>query len=625
MVQSAGTVHFDQSEPLVFYYESFEHNYPETGSNNNNNNINKKSFIKQNFENEGDLTFVDPYSDLESQQVYDQKSYNYRDSTDPSNKQDLNETFSSVYNTDDNHSPVFISTGSSSVVPDPDASLKNGVKSENSPKKETNGTEPVSEEKVTNATYFYKILFHLIDIASDGSRFKCCKKSMVNPCEPCKVVEKLIYTYFDLTTLEDVIAERSKNGICGYIYCCNQIKKSTGESKYKIDVASNSIYEREECDSFCSTNCLDDNEKVNAKVSLSPVELGTFTPRAMRNANNESLKKLYENVFSLRKCFGLPKNFNVNNIVTASTIDLGTQGPNSQDTDTKHKESDQMVLDTNKDEENKNKSKFDGESKKPKDDKRQRIDTFEIFEDFDSADEMTEPPMSEANVKFYKNPEKLVSIYKPSPYNTDLADNTTSTRSFDQESLDLSESEDFPEDEYLGIFSWLWYVLSNFITNKTRDFLNSGIISQNRHNENFDDLYKQCLKGIPNNLLDTLKTHIQNILSTFKPAKNNLLNTKIIEPLAYTIKYVILKNRHHLPLNYNSNLSNNSNEASTNQPQQDQIVFEEPEQNNNIICNEELKEADYQIMLQDVNNVLNNRFLLDQESIDILSELFLEP
>lgn len=251
-------------------------------------------------------------------------------------------------------------------------------------------------------------------------------------------------------------------------------------------MVSKSVYDREECDSFCSTTCLNENQKVSAKVSLSPVELGTFTPRAMRNANNDTLKKLYEDVFSLRNCFGSSINFNLNN-VTGGTTDVGIQDVSSQDTPIKRTGSSEKVVNRSTDLISRKTTEIeDRPSKNSLEEKRQRIDTFEIFEDFDSSDEMSDSSMSEANVKFYKDPEKLVSIYKPSPHNTDLADNTTTFYSFDRESLDLSEPEDYLEDDYLGIFSWLWYVLSNFITSNTRDFLNSGIVTQNTYNVSDD-------------------------------------------------------------------------------------------------------------------------------------------
>lgn len=99
-----------------------------------------------------------------------------------------------------------------------------------------------------------------------------------------------------------------------------------------------------------------------------------------------------------------------------------------------------------------------------------------------------------------------------------------------------------------------------------------------------------------------------------------------MEPLAFTIKYVILKNRNHLPLNYDSNLSNNWHDSNTQDldSELDDIVFEEPEETDNLVYGEEALDVDYEMLLEDVNSVLNNRFQLDQESIDILSELFLD-
>ncbi|BAM39600.1 conserved hypothetical protein [Theileria orientalis strain Shintoku] len=592
MVQFSSTVHFDQSEPLVFYYEQYQYNYQEP------NDTLKKLKAEAKKAGKVNTEYLDQEileelkfegEDWESKVNYEEIGDKREDSA---KKQYSREEDAKNNNTNCNNYDSNGGNNSSSVVNDVDA----GVREKEGKSKLENMETKNSEDKISNATYFYRILHHLIDVTSDGTRFRCRKRSP-EACDSCKIVERLIFTYFDTTTLEDIGAERVARGKCSHIYCQNQISKSGCKSKYKIDVISKNIYNREEYESFCSVKCLEENKKVHAKMATSPVETGSFTPRAMRCADNETLKKLHDNVFTLPECSSEGKmDIDCENIVKMEQVKVDMSEISGVDNVSE---------------------------------KKGRYDTFEIYEDFESFDSLSDSSMSEVNVKFDKETKNLRSIYKSAEGKGNNEDKISNKEK--EEGGKVVGTRGYIEQDSLGMFSVLWYVLSNLITKRTRELINSGIPQQEHYNEQFEQLYDCCIRDLPTMMTSTLKQHVQHILSTFNPVKNDMLNNKILEPLSQVIIYALLVNRHHLPLNYSHHgAKEGSTECQTDEMEGgvEESSPEEAQRTKGTYhydrYREEIGNVDCHVFKEKIEKTLGHKYKLDQDSIEILLELFIQ-
>ncbi|UKJ88447.2 hypothetical protein MACJ_000891 [Theileria orientalis] len=629
MVQFSSTVHFDQSEPVVFYYEQYQYNYQEP-----NNTLKKlKAEVKE--AGKTNLEYLDRErleesrfegEDWGSELNYGEVRENRQDS--PKNQYDNEENIEidniNYVDPDDKGS-----NNNSSVVSDVDARIQ---EKEGESKLEKMETEE-SGIKVTNATYFYKILHHLIDITSDGTRFRCRARS-TEACDSCKIVERLIFTYFDTTTLEDIGAERVTRGMCSYIYCQNQISKSGCKSKYKIDVISKNIYNREEYESFCSVKCLEDNTKVYAKMAMSPVETGSFTPRAMRCADNQTLKKLHDNVFTLPACSSEgTMEMDCEDIVNIEgvKVDLGSLTGDGDVSDKNSRfsgnETDN-IINTDKVNGNNGNTTVNKEDKEKTENPERKVDTFEIYEDFESFDSMSDSSISEVNVKFDKDAKNLASIYKSSEGKGKKGGNIMKKKEAGDEKL--GGALGYIGQDSLGMFSLLWYVLSNLITEKTRELINLGIPHHQHYDEQFEQLYDCCIREVPSMMTSTLKQHVQHILSTFNPVKNDMLNNKILEPLSQVIVYAVLVNRHHLPLNYSHNGSKGCSQCEIDEMNREleESSSEDMEMLDNTYhfsrYREEIKNVDCHLFKERIEKTLGNKYKLDPDSIEILLELFIQ-
>ncbi|UKK00838.2 hypothetical protein MACK_000912 [Theileria orientalis] len=629
MVQFSSTVHFDQSEPVVFYYEQYQYNYQEPNNTLkklreeakeagkiNTECLDREKLVESTFECEDWGSDINYGEVRENRKDSPKNRYNDEENIEISNTNHVNP--------DDNGS-----NNNSSVVNNVDARIqeKEGIN-----KIERMETEK-TQNKVSNATYFYKILHHLIDITSDGTRFRCRSRSP-EACDSCKIVERLIFTYFDTTTLEDIGAERVARGMCSFIYCQNQISKSGCKSKYKIDVISKNIYNREEYESFCSVKCLEDNTKVYARMTMSPVETGSFTPRAMRCADNETLKKLHDNVFTLPECSSEGSmDIDCENIVNIEQVKVDPDSVsgvgNASDKN--------GIFSGNESDNRMNTDKVNGKNgdtkvnKEDEKDKREngdrKMDTFEIYEDFESFDSLSDSSMSEVNVKFDKDAKNLTSIYKSSEGKL-KKDGTIMKKG--EAGDEKSGTMGYIGQDSLGMFSVLWYVLSNLITEKTRELINSGIAYHEHYNEQFAQLYDCCIRDVPSMMTSTLKKHVQHILSTFNPVKNDMLSNKILEPLSQVIMYAVLVNRHHLPLNYGHNESKGCSHCEIdemNMGMEENSSEEMNGLNNTYQYNryrEEIKNVDCNLFKEKIEKTLGHKYKLDQDSIEILLELFMQ-
>ncbi|EKX74314.1 hypothetical protein BEWA_043550 [Theileria equi strain WA] len=435
--------------------------------------------------------------------------------------------------------------------------------------------------KRTNPSLFYDFLDHVINILSDGSRFNCVRDNDAVVCFSCKPLIKILSTYIDITTLEDIIKQRNTLGICGYV-CCNKKlpsdrldERNRKKSTYKIDFASKKIYKRSIYNSFCSARCIDDNKIINTLVSKSPVETGNITPRAIRSVDNSLILKLHDDVINLPKCMGL----NATSLLLAS-VDI-----NSIITECESKyRMDDIIIKENNTDELYLPQKNDTIETQPEDKKDKCLllnYDFEDNEKFDFVPNSSPDPTLDlkSNDEIYVN------------------ENTENSRdNFNKHTVYVKPES--PRSNHLfgklSIFSMLWYLLSNYITDETKELLNTGF-SKHSKNEMFPTaLYDACMSFLSENIVKIMDVPIKRLLSTFNTPKNlPKFDQDVQNAIAAFILHTILNNQQFSRIGgYDSNFVDYS-----------------------------FVDFELDSLSHSIKDFLLNTCLLDNESLFILSEL----
>ncbi|KAK2197680.1 bifunctional Rtr1-RPAP2 domain/Rtr1-RPAP2 domain superfamily [Babesia duncani] len=150
----------------------------------------------------------------------------------------------------------------------------------------------MTSSKFSNVATFSNFIKRLSDELSSVENFKC-RLNGASACYKCSCLERYLDIYIDLATLEEIVQERRSQGNCGFIYCHGRVPKGEIKSRYKIDLNSFLIFERNVYYSFCSVACIDKQTTLQDRVAKSLMETQRITPQIIKTLKPNVLERLW--------------------------------------------------------------------------------------------------------------------------------------------------------------------------------------------------------------------------------------------------------------------------------------------------------------------------------------------